>query len=106
PVFDRSISAAGAIALDSISLYSTFSGGGLMGWLPTTAIADSMDSTLTAIYDSALAAYHFGDSSLCYGQIDSILARLTNCFAGDTVLCAAVRNTLDSLCAAHAIIDG
>lgn len=106
PVFDMSISAVGAIEMDSFSTYSTFSGGGSMGWFPTMTVADSLDSTLVAVYDSALALYNYTDSILCYGQIDSIVARLGNCIQGSPALDAAIRNTLDSLCDAHVIVNG
>src|SRR5579872_189636 len=110
PVFDPLITGTGTLAPDSIALstYGTFTGSGTMYWLggistPTDSV---MDSTLTALYDSAMVVYHFNDSMLCYGQIDTILARLSNCIAGDTVIMSGIRNTLDSLCAAHAMVNG
>ncbi len=109
-VFDPLISGAGVLALDStaLSTFSTFSGTTSLYWLglPAPALVDSMDSTMTALYDSASIAYHTTDSMLCYGQVDSILARLSNCVAGNPTNAANIRSTLDSLCAAHAISNG
>lgn len=108
PIFDMSTSPSGAIEMDSLSTYSSFSGSGSLGWLAAAAgvVADSMDSTLTALYDSALTAYTFVDTTLCFGAVDSILARLANCIQGNPATYAAIRSTLDSLCGARVIRNG
>ena len=113
PVFDDLVSGTGAPVYDSISTASSFSGTSSLSWVGSAiggvaagSPVDSMDSTLVALYDSSMAGYHFADSALCYGQTDTILARLSNCIGGDSTLMAAIANTLDSLCAAHAVTNG
>ena len=108
PVYDHMITDSGGVAMDSITLstYSSFAGSSTLSWLGTVSAADSMDSTLTALYDSALVANHFYDSTLCHGVSDSLLGKLVNCFSGDSANMAGLRNTLDSMCAAHVVING
>jgi hypothetical protein len=107
PVFSHMITGTGAPS-DSITSFSSFVGtGSTVSWmLGLTPVVDSMDSTLTALYDSTLLVYHATDSALCYGQQDTILAKLANCIAGSPLLYTAVKNTLDSFCSAHAIVNG
>ncbi len=84
------------------------SGGTIAPWLlDILAEGGSYDSaSLAAIADSADLVYSSTDSILCYGQIDSIMARLSNCEDGDTVVLAAIRNSLDSMCAAGIVSMG
>lgn len=83
------------------------SGGTIASWLLYAMSTGSMDSAFLAeMADSAASVYTSSDSAFCYGQIDTIMVRLSNCANGDPAMLAAIRNTLDSLCAAHAISMG
>ncbi|MBE2289889.1 MAG: hypothetical protein IAE95_10060, partial [Chitinophagaceae bacterium] len=106
PIFDHLTTPSGTVAVDSLHPYGAFPGSFDLSWIGTISPPDSMDSMMLAIYDSATALYASIDSSLCYGQIDTILSRLSNCIAGDTTVFAAMRSTFDSLCAAHAMVNG
>jgi YD repeat-containing protein len=83
------------------------SGGSIASWLLDAMSTGSLDSALLAeMADSASTVYSSSDSAFCYGQIDTIMVRLSNCANGSPAVLAAIRNTLDSLCAAHAISMG
>ncbi len=80
-----------------LSAFSGFSG---------TTFGAIMDSATLVMYDSARLIYSAGDSLMCFGQIDTIVAHLDNCGSGNPVVLSGIRNTLDSLCAAHVIHFG
>lgn len=66
----------------------------------------AMDTFLLVMYDSATAISAAADSVLCFGRVDNIMAHLVNCANNDTATLAVIRNTLDSMCAAHAVAFG
>ena len=109
PVFPTYYSTSGRISTAPGSVFSSFGGGSSL----LTTLAGAMDSaatispdTLTKLGDSAAALIAADDSSLCLGQIDTVLSRLTNCIAYSTTLSAALRNTFDSLCTAKQVQYG
>ncbi len=55
--------------------------------------------SLYAYNDSANNIFSANNSLLCTGQVDSIVARLTNCFGGNTALIDSVKSDLLDLCA-------
>lgn len=89
---------------------SAFSGAGSSDWLAGVlrdSVSSIYDSALMArMHDTALALVHSSDSSLTYGAIDTIMARLSNCISGNAVLATAIRDSFITLYQAGAVSQG
>ena len=109
PVFTVGTVAGGVPAPSYMD--SSWTGDSHASWLLTAfsslpSLDSASDSTLLSLYDSVTILGSGADSLLCFGQVDTIVAHLSNCGNGDPALLAGIRNTLDSMCAAHVIHNG
>ena len=82
PAFFPPVSSSGTLYPDSVNV----------GWM-----SGIMSDSLQQMYDSTLLMYHSTDSALAYGSIDSIIAHLANCIAGNSTWETGIRSSLASL---------
>ena len=67
----------------------------------------TIDTATLALYtDSMTGLYYRFDSLICHGTVDTIMAHLSSCNDGSSLILGRIRFTLDSLCAAHAVPRG
>jgi len=89
---------------------SAFSGSGNSGWMAGVlkdSASSAYDSTLISrLHDSTLALYRYSDSSIAYETIDTIIAKLSNCIAGNSTLATNIRDTLSGFYQAGAVSQG
>ncbi|PQJ12999.1 hypothetical protein CJD36_004445 [Flavipsychrobacter stenotrophus] len=110
PVFNNAVTSSGLTP--PILLDSSWTGMAHAPWLMSAFATmpgygtTAMDTFLLVMHDSATAICAAADSVLCFGRVDNIMAHLVNCANNDTITLSIIRNTLDSMCSAHAVAYG